>query len=131
MIADVLWACLQVLHYSVDRMQEKLQYLRDIGMGQEQVAQSLVRLPQLLSLDISHNMKPKYNYLQSQLGGSVQTVCAYPAYFSLSLLQRYPCLFACLQPTAFSSNLSHRLCCTHHTTAMNRPAFLGSGTVSV
>ena len=73
-------------------MQEKLQYLREIGMGQEQVAQSISRLPQLLSLDIRHNMRPKYNYLQSQMGGSVQTVCAYPAYFSLSLLQRYYCL---------------------------------------
>ncbi|KAL3143165.1 hypothetical protein ABBQ38_002025 [Trebouxia sp. C0009 RCD-2024] len=87
-IAKAAVAHPQVLHYSVDRMQEKLQYLREIGMGQQQVAQSISRLPQLLSLDIRHNMRPKYNYLQSQMGGSVQTVCAYPAYFSLSLLQR-------------------------------------------
>ena len=82
-----LW--MQVLHYSVDGMQEKLQYLREIGMEPEQVAHSIVRLPQLLSLDVRHNMRPKYNYLQSQMGGNVQTLCTYPAYFSLSLLQRY------------------------------------------
>lgn len=79
---------MQVLHYSVDGMQEKLQYLREIGMEPQQVALSISRLPQLLSLDVRHNMRPKYNYLQSQMGGNVQTLCTYPAYFSLSLLQR-------------------------------------------
>ena len=69
-------------------MQEKLQYLRDIGMAKQQVAQSILRLPQLLCLDVRHNMRPKYNYLQSQMGGDIQTLCGYPAYFSLSLMQR-------------------------------------------
>jgi len=31
--------CAQVLHYNVDSMQEKLQYLKEIGMGKQQVAQ--------------------------------------------------------------------------------------------
>lgn len=79
---------MQVLHYSVDSMKQKLQYLREIGMERQQVAQSISRLPQLLALDVRHNMKPKYNYLQSEMGGTVQTLCSYPAYFSLSLLQR-------------------------------------------
>lgn len=70
-------------------MEEKLQYLKEIGMGEQQVAQSISRLPQLLALDVRHNMRPKYNYLQSQMGGNVQTLCSYPAYFSLSLSQRY------------------------------------------
>lgn len=80
---------MQVLHYNVDSMEEKLQYLKEIGMGEQQVAQSISRLPQLLALDVRHNMRPKYNYLQSQMGGDVQTLCSYPAYFSLSLSQRY------------------------------------------
>ena len=80
--------CMQVLHYNVDSMDEKLQYLKEIGMGGQQVAQSISRLPQLLALDVRHNMRPKYNYLQSQMGGDVQTLCSYPAYFSLSLSQR-------------------------------------------
>ena len=78
-----------MLHYSVDSMRKKLQYLREIGMERKQVAQSISRLPQLLSLDVRHNMRPKYNYLQSQMGGDVQTLCTYPAYFSFSLLRRY------------------------------------------
>ncbi len=82
-------SCVQVLHYNVDSMQEKLQYLKEIGMGKQQVAHSISRLPQLLALDVRHNMRPKYNYLQSQMGGDVQTLCSYPAFFSLSLPQRY------------------------------------------
>ncbi len=82
-------SCAQVLHYNVDSMQEKLQYLKEIGMGKQQVAHSISRLPQLLALDVRHNMRPKYNYLQSQMGGDVQTLCSYPAFFSLSLPQRY------------------------------------------
>ena len=85
-------SCAQVLHYNVDSMQEKLQYLNEIGMGKQQVAQSILRLPQLLALDVRHNMRPKYNYLQSQMGGDVQTLCSYPAFFSLSLPQRYVAL---------------------------------------
>lgn len=76
---------LQVLHYRVECMEEKLRYLRSIGMKAEQMAVVLQRLPQLLSLDIRNNLVPKYNYLQAELGGSVQTVASYPAYFSLSL----------------------------------------------
>lgn len=94
----------QVLHYSVDSMQEKLQYLRDIGMEEQQVAQSILRLPQLLCLDVRHNMRPKYNYLQSQMGGNIQTLCGYPAYFSLSLMQRCVAL-PMLMDFAFSSFL--------------------------
>lgn len=82
-------SCMQVLHYNVDSMQEKLQYLREIGMGTQQVAHSISRLPQLLALDVRHNMRPKYHYLQSQMGGNVQTLCNYPAFFSLSLPHRY------------------------------------------
>ena len=78
-------AVLQVLHYLPKSMQEKVAYLRDIGMGQEQVTQTILRLPQLLSLDVHRNLQPKYSYLKHQLGGTVKTLCKYPAYFSLSL----------------------------------------------
>lgn len=82
-------AVLQVLHYLPESMQEKVAYLRDIGMGQEQVTQTILRLPQLLSLDVHRNLQPKYSYLKHQLGGTVKTLCKYPAYFSLSLPGRY------------------------------------------
>jgi hypothetical protein len=120
---------LQVLHYKVDSMQEKVAYLRSIGMSPSQVGVVLQvgrhsstnhkapcpclctdgatcwwttadrhrrtdsgafvllpqRLPQLLSLDVRNNLVPKYRYLQAELGGDVDTVANYPAYFSLSL----------------------------------------------
>ena len=87
-LAELHAVCVQVLHYDPDSMQKKLQYLKEIGMGPEQRSLSILRLPQLLSLDVSHNMRPKYNYLRSQLGGSIRTLSEYPGYFSLSLSDR-------------------------------------------
>ncbi len=75
----------QVLHYKVESMREKVAYLRSIGMNASQVGVVLQRLPQLLSLDVRNNLVPKYRYLQAELGGTVDTVASYPAYFSLSL----------------------------------------------
>lgn len=77
-----------MLHYLPDSMQEKISYLNSIGMGREQISQTIQRLPQLLSLDVRHNLNPKWRYLESQLGGTVRTLCTYPAYFSLSLPSR-------------------------------------------
>lgn len=69
-------------------MEEKVRYLRTIGVGGEQLATVITRLPQLLSLDIANNMAPKFEYLRSELGGTVKDVAGYPAYFSLSMPQR-------------------------------------------
>ena len=79
----------QVLHYDPDSMQEKLQYLKQIGMGQQQRSHSIVRLPQILSLDVKQNLTPKFQYLSSQLGGTLKTLYNYPGYFSLSLSERF------------------------------------------
>lgn len=81
-------------------MQEKVSYLKDIGMGSEDVTQAILRLPQLLALDVQRNMKPKYSYLRSQLGGTLNTLCNYPAYFSLSLPNRYVTLHILLSRRA-------------------------------
>ena len=72
-------------------MREKVAYLRSIGMSPSQVGVVLQRLPQLLSLDVRNNLVPKYRYLQAELGGTVDTVASYPAYFSLSLPLRCAC----------------------------------------
>ena len=63
-------------------MEERLEFLQRIGMA-------VARLPQLLSLDIEANLQPKYRYLLNELGGSVKSICTFPAYFSLSLYQRW------------------------------------------
>ena len=110
---------MQVLHYDPDSMSDKLQYLKEIGMDSQQRAYSVLRLPQLLSLDVSHNMRPKYNYFRSQLGGSIRSLSEYPAYFSLSLFDRCSPLLitTCIGATAYCwcivsalSVLVHRNC---------------------
>ena len=79
---------LQILHYSTDCMEERLEFLQRIGMSSEEVVLAVARLPQLLCLDIEANLQPKYRYLLNELGGSVKSICTFPAYFSLSLYQR-------------------------------------------
>lgn len=87
-LAKVTVAHPQILHYSTDCMEERLEFLQRIGMSSEEVVLAVARLPQLLCLDIEANLQPKYRYLLNELGGSVKSICTFPAYFSLSLYQR-------------------------------------------
>ena len=93
----------QVLQYRVEAMQEKVSYLRHIGMGAADVPVCLMRLPQLLCLDVRNNLIPKYNYLTEQMGGTVRSVTTFPAYFSLSLPGRCVCCPAVLSRLCFQS----------------------------
>ena len=88
-VLHVVHVDLQILHYSTDCMEERLDFLQRIGMSSEEVALAVARLPQLLCLDIEANLQPKYRYLLNELGGSVKSICTFPAYFSLSLYQRW------------------------------------------
>lgn len=78
----------QILHYKIDSMRIRIDYLYSIGMSQDQIAASIGRFPQLLSLSVSSNMAPKWHYLVEHLGGNVASLAAYPGYFSLSLVNR-------------------------------------------
>ncbi|KAK3289620.1 hypothetical protein CYMTET_2960 [Cymbomonas tetramitiformis] len=78
----------QILQYSIESMRPRLEYLQSIGMGEEEIILCVGRLVQLFSLSVENTLKPKYDYLQRELGGSVDTVTSYPAYFSLSLNRR-------------------------------------------
>lgn len=78
----------QILQYSIESMRPRLEYLQSIGMGEEEIILCVGRLVQLFSLSVENSLKPKYDYLQRELGGSVDTVTSYPAYFSLSLNRR-------------------------------------------
>ena len=56
------------------------------------MAACIHRFPQLFSLNVQANMEPKWRYLQDYIAASgadcVDTLCAYPGYFSLSLTNR-------------------------------------------
>ena len=85
----VVAPALQVLHYKIESMRERVSYLRSIGMTAPQVAAAVCRFPQLFSLSVESNLAPKWRYLVEHLGGDVATLCAYPGYFSLSLSNRW------------------------------------------
>ncbi|BBN02290.1 mTERF domain-containing protein, mitochondrial [Marchantia polymorpha subsp. ruderalis] len=79
----------QLLHYSVeDGIRPRVEFLRSIGMGDDDIIKALTRLTQILSLSVDTCLQPKYDYLVKELKGGVQTVTSFPAYFSLSLDQR-------------------------------------------
>lgn len=77
-----------MLYLKVDSMEDKVRYLASIGVGAHQMGKVISRLPQLLSLNVANNMAPKFEYLRSELGGTVDTIAGFPAYFSLSMPQR-------------------------------------------
>ncbi|KAI3432860.1 hypothetical protein D9Q98_010443 [Chlorella vulgaris] len=80
-----------VLHYKIDSMQERVSFLLSIGLDQAQVAACISRFPQLFSLNVEANLEPKWRYLEDYIrtpADSVATLCSYPAFFSLSLMNR-------------------------------------------
>ena len=83
----------QVLHYKIDSMQERLAFLRGCGLDGGQVAAAVARFPGVFSLNVEANMAPKWRYLADFIclappQDPVATLCAYPAFFSLSLTNR-------------------------------------------
>ena len=79
---------LQVLAYSSEKLENRLSYLRSLGLSMGDVARMVRRLPQLLSLDIAANLQPKVAYLSKQLHGHPRMLAANPAYLTLSLQGR-------------------------------------------
>lgn len=83
-------------------MQERVAYLHFIGLTQVQVAACIARFPQLFSLNVEANLAPKWRYLVDYIrspADGVATLCAYPAYFSLSLINRQATLVLWFAPS--------------------------------
>ena len=59
----------QMLHYSFDNLEEKLNFLGDIGMNDSEAALTVTRLSQFFSLSVEDSLRPKYKYLTDKLGG--------------------------------------------------------------
>lgn len=79
---------MQLLHYNTSKLEEKHAFLRQIGLAPDEIIRVIVGQPQLLSLDIKRNMRPKFQYLLNELGGSVGHVRTWPGYLTLSLSNR-------------------------------------------
>lgn len=64
----------QILHYKIESMLPRLRYLQSIGMSEEDIILCVSRLSQIFSLSVDNSLRPKFDYLTSQLGGDVATV---------------------------------------------------------
>ena len=79
----------QLLNYTPDCMAPRVKWLMDeVGMTPEEVAHTVTRLSQLFGLSVDNSLRPKYQYLTSELGGTKRTLLECPTYLSLSLAQR-------------------------------------------
>ena len=76
----------QTLQYSFDGIKEHVNFLaKDCKMNDEEVAKTISRLNTFFSLSLEDNLRPKYEYLIDELGGTKQTAISFPAYWSLAL----------------------------------------------
>ena len=70
-------------------MQPRIEFLmNEVGMDEAEVADVVTKLSQLFSLSVENSLRPKYEYLTEELGGSKQSLVSFPTYLTLSLEQR-------------------------------------------
>ena len=79
----------QLLNYTPDCMAPRVAWLTDeVGMTPDEVAHTVSRLSQVFGLSVENSLRPKYEYLTSELGGTKRSLLECPTYLSLSLAQR-------------------------------------------
>lgn len=79
----------QILNYTPESMAPRVEWLtQEVGMSPDEAAKTCARLSQLFSLSVERSLRPKFEYLTNQLGGSKATLLECPTYLSLSLAAR-------------------------------------------
>jgi len=79
----------QTLQYSFEGIKEHVDFLsKECKMNEDEVAKTISRLNTFFSLSLDDNLRPKYEYLIEELGGTKQTAISFPAYWSLALDSR-------------------------------------------
>ncbi|XP_042419684.1 transcription termination factor MTEF1, chloroplastic [Zingiber officinale] len=74
---------------SVDRtLMPKLDFLVGLGLSQEDTAAMVLRCPGLFTFSIEKNFKPKFEYLDKEMGRRVEELKEFPQYFAFSLEKR-------------------------------------------
>jgi len=78
-----------VLGYSIeDGMMPRVQYLKDIGVKEDDIGKVVTRLPPVLGLSVENNLKPTYEYLRENFNVNVENIVADPILLSFSLNNR-------------------------------------------
>lgn len=74
-----------VLRYTVEALRERLDFLHAAGMSTEEVVKTATGFAGIFSLSVERSLKPKLEYLTSELLRDVHSVVSYPSFWSLSL----------------------------------------------
>ncbi|KAK3022037.1 hypothetical protein RJ639_047427 [Escallonia herrerae] len=77
-----------LLNTRVEKFEEKIRFLRRIGLTYEEAANVCVRLPAIFGYSIVNNLGPKFEYLVREMKMGVEDVKGFPQYFAFSLEKR-------------------------------------------
>ncbi|KAM7479293.1 hypothetical protein LguiA_027506 [Lonicera macranthoides] len=78
-----------LLNTRVDKLKEKVRFLRSLGFSYEDSARVCGRLPAIFGYSIENNLRPKFEYLVRDMKRKgVEEVKGFPQYFAFSLERR-------------------------------------------
>ncbi|KAK4742306.1 hypothetical protein SAY87_000307 [Trapa incisa] len=77
-----------LLNTRVERLREKVKFLRSVGLTYEESATICARLPALFGYSVEENLRPKYEYLVEEMERSLEELKRFPQYFGFSLRKR-------------------------------------------
>jgi len=66
----------------------KLEYVKSLGFSHKDAVNMVVRVPGIFTYSIDNSIRPKFDYLINEIGGSHQDLLKFPQYFAFSLENR-------------------------------------------
>lgn len=77
-----------LLDTRVEKLKEKIKFLRSIGFTYQESARICARLPAIFGYSVENNLRPKLEYLVEEMGRSLEELDRFPQYFGFSLERR-------------------------------------------
>ena len=74
-----------LLNTRVEKLRDKIRFLRSIGLRYEEAATFCARMPAIFGYNIDDNLRPKYNFLVEEMERSLEELKEFPQYFGFSL----------------------------------------------
>ncbi|KAJ4844455.1 hypothetical protein Tsubulata_028948 [Turnera subulata] len=74
-----------LLNIRVDKLNARVEFLRDLGFSHEEAARTCARLPAIFGFGIDSNLRPKVDYLVKDMGRSLEELKEFPRYLAFSL----------------------------------------------
>ncbi|KAL4347615.1 hypothetical protein GQ457_17G003690 [Hibiscus cannabinus] len=74
-----------LLNTRVDKLKEKIRFLRSIGLRYEEAASFCARMPAIFGYNVEDNLRPKYEFLVGEMERELGELKEFPQYFGFSL----------------------------------------------